>query len=323
MRYYPMIRILSICLIALPVNCICQSSPGARDHLAFVYSPVDNAILLYGGSITENDRYAWTADTWTWNAISWMNEEEAQPGNIASMAATAIEHNQTVIMFGGINPAKGDLAETWIWDGNSWEQHDGPGPGPRLSPGMCYDPVREVVVLFSGCAGNDYPVDTWEWNGSEWTLKSTEGPAAGLCRPALFYDHRREKTILFGGITPGSEYLSEMWEWDGLMWSPVDQGTSIPQGRANHLIAYDSARHRAVLFGGRSRDGILGDLWEWDGTQWHEIVIEGERPDNRELYGITYHPELRKVFLYGGREAFASPLPDCWSWDGIRWERVQ
>ena len=37
-------------------------------------------------------------------------------------------------------------------------------------------------------------------------------------------------------------------------------------------MAYDSARERIVLFGGRTdRSGDLNDTWEWDGRTWTRV----------------------------------------------------
>jgi hypothetical protein len=40
-------------------------------------------------------------------------------------------------------------------------------------------------------------------------------------------------------------------------------------------MAYDAARGRIVLYGGRARDNgqvrTLDDMWEWDGARWTRV----------------------------------------------------
>jgi hypothetical protein len=299
-----------------------QSTPGVRDHLALTFDRSTSKIFLYGGSATENGKYVWRADTWSWDGKEWLDLKDGTPGNITSMSAVYSQHNKSIVMFGGVNPDKGDLDETWEWKNNAWKLQNAKGPSKRLSPAMAYDPEGKTVILFSGCAGNNYPTDTWEWDESKWIKKSDTGPPEGLCRASLFYDPVRKKTLLFGGVTSGMVYSNQMWEWDGSLWKQVHQGDQVPPGRSNFQIAYDEKRKKAVLFGGHGKDGLLKDLWEWDGYNWNEIKYQGSSPGIREVYGIAYHPLLNKILFYGGRIAFAKALDDFWSWDGTVWEKI-
>ena len=49
------------------------------------------------------------------------------------------------------------------------------------------------------------------------------------------------------------------------------EGKTGPSVRAAHVMAYDSARQRVVLFGGGVGPDRLGDTWEWDGKQWVQV----------------------------------------------------
>ena len=48
-----------------------------------------------------------------------------------------------------------------------------------------------------------------------------------------------------------------------------------PAARAGHAMAYDVARQRVLLFGGRSVDGNLGDTWAWEGAFWTQVAETG------------------------------------------------
>ena len=64
-----------------------------------------------------------------------------------------------------------------------------------------------------------------------------------------------------------------------------------PSARGEHGIAYEEARERAVLFGGRAGGGTLqGDTWEWDGTDWIEVAETG--PDARSGHARAHDHRL-------------------------------
>lgn len=80
------------------------------------------------------------------------------------------------------------------------------------------------------------------------------------------------------------------------------------------VVAYDGARHRAVLFSGsRTR----GDTWEWDGAAWSLRATDG--PHAREGHAMVYDPVRRVVVLYGGYQYAVQTFSDTWEWDGAQW----
>ena len=80
--------------------------------------------------------------------------------------------------------------------------------------------------------------DTWEWDGENWTQYEDIGPAP-RSRPAMAYDSKRQRIILFGG-SAGSINFNNTWEWDEENWTQV-AGTG-PSALGGHAIAYDSRR---------------------------------------------------------------------------------
>src|SRR5437868_3547251 len=84
-----------------------------------------------------------------------------------------------------------------------------------------------------------------------WSLRSIQSAPPARSRHALAYDGHRGVTVLFGGAAAGNPVavLGDTWEWDGAVWTQRSSFT-VPPPRAYHSIAYDSQRHRVVLFGG-------------------------------------------------------------------------
>src|SRR5262245_30525319 len=118
--------------------------------------------------------------------------------------------------------------------GQPWTMAVG-GPPARLSHGMVYDSLRDVVVMVGGRHGSTLPSDTWEWDAhggggtGAWTLRGTGGPAARFGM-GLAYDSLRGRTVLFGG-TAGAVTLGDTWEWDGASWELHNSGPGAPPAR--------------------------------------------------------------------------------------------
>ena len=69
----------------------------------------------------------------------------------------------------------------------------------------------------------------------------------------MFYDSVRKKTVMFSGWQPGAGfYHPDQWEWDGIAqtWTKRALTGASRAPRFGASIVWDSARNRAVLFGG-------------------------------------------------------------------------
>jgi hypothetical protein len=160
---------------------------------------------------------------------------------------------------------------------------------------------------------------------------SSPGTRAGAY---MVYDAAHGQTLLFGGWTSqgaGAEhvYPDDLWAWDGSSWRKLEPvaNTPRPAGRDVPVLAYDAARDRVVMFGGRG-DGTgqpanwLTDVWEWDGARWYRITNTGMPQILHPVAG--YDPARRRVVVYGGglvngSGAFAGFSRTLWEWDGVRW----
>jgi hypothetical protein len=215
-----------------------------------------------------------------------------------------------------------------------------PGAGPHAVAGLTW--AREV---FSTGAAADIPATVSAADGSAMLAAAAAAwhrrPAAGATPQArgwhaMTYDAGRGRVVLFGGsVEPretcdvaGTHICSDTWEWDGYAWADVSPATS-PPGRSGHAMAYDAARGRVVLFGGRGHSrGACGssgtscaDTWEWDGTTWSERT-PAAGPSARSDTALTYDAVRGRIVLFGGGvfDGF-SPIRyrDTWEWDGKAW----
>jgi hypothetical protein len=148
--------------------------------------------------------------------------------------------------------------------------------------------------------------------------KHSPGPRT---MPAIAYDSKRHRAVLFGGVTQWNGkawvYDNSTWEWDGQDWYPMDTPIA-PTGRAHHAMAYDEQRGRVVLYGGENASGTLADLWEWDGTTWHRLCPVCN-PAARLGHKMLFNAEQKKIIVYGGWDGQTS-FAEAWTWDGEVWE---
>jgi hypothetical protein len=88
-------------------------------------------------------------------------------------------------------------------------------------------------------------------------------------------------------------------------------------------MAYDAARERVVLFGGRSmcvNAMALDDTWEWDGRRWEHRDARN-RPQPRWFHAMAFDWVRGRVLLFGGSDG-TTVYTDTWEWDGRDWRQV-
>src|SRR5262249_7477567 len=95
---------------------------------------------------------------------------------------------------------------------------------------------------------------------------------------------------------------------------------SWPLARYEHGLAYDSDRHRMVIFGGRNGSSALfDDAWEWDGArkQWFDRADAVGGPAERAGPAMAYDPVRKQTFPFGGWQPAGNVYANAqWEWDG-------
>jgi len=203
--------------------------------------------------------------------------------------------------------------------------------GYRAQQGVAYDAVRGCREFFGGqswdgCDSGFY-CSQWEsCRGAAWTKPVPSDPE-GDGNPALGYD----LPMVFAGGRGASVLATgtDLWEWNGSSWrrfvmsDPEGDGDPVP--RSNHAIAYDEARQRLVLFGGKatSNNANLDDTWESDFHSWKKVCTAAPcsttRPSARAGHQLVYDP-VRKVTILVGSQAATDAA--TWTWDGATWRSV-
>lgn len=248
--------------------------PAARELGGAAYDTQRKRIVLYGGMGLGNRENRF-GDTWEWDGKNWFPLKDTSVGVRDHHALAYDEARGKIVLFGGVKANDQLATETWEWDGRQWTQAATQGPGGRAHFPMVYDSVRRQIVLFGGLGeGYQKHNDTWAWDGKTWRHLSQEGPSRRT-HLNMAFDRQAGVIVLFGGLAGGNPTaaLADTWLWDGQQWKEIK--TTGPAKRSGHVMTYDMARGKIVLYGGGSWDGKVAttydDLWEWNGKQWMQL----------------------------------------------------
>lgn len=103
---------------------------------------------------------------------------------------------------------------------------------------MAFDVARQKCVLFGGydCTGGPCTTvpGTWEWDGVDWSLRSPTTTPGDRFGPAMAYDPRRGRVLLFGGTdcfpAPFCLVYADTWYYGAIIEviGPGHQGGGLP-----------------------------------------------------------------------------------------------
>jgi hypothetical protein len=101
-----------------------------------------------------------------------------------------------------------------------------------------------------------------------------------------------------------------------------------PSGRYETRMVWDTAIHRAILFGGLTgvdsgtqQQYDLGDTWEWTGSRWLQ-QFPAHSPSARAAESMVFDSARNRVVIFGGRQAKLN-LNDTWTFDGSDWAEIK
>jgi hypothetical protein len=254
-------------------------------------------------------------------------ELDRAPGPRAEHAMAYDPARRETVLVGG-RTSTGVAGDTWVLNATGWDPRTiGSGLSPRRGHAMAYHASLRRILLFGGRGpGEDeFLGDTWIWVGGAWQQGATSPAPPARSDHTVTYDSMRNVTVLFGGRRPGltagaHRRSDETWEWNGMGWE-LCTSKQAPPARWGHAAAYDSVRHKVVLFGGEGEDGLLDDFWEWDGLNWSQIPMAAT-PPARADHSLAFDEARARLVLFGGRGVSGS-LDDTWEWDGGGWRRIE
>jgi len=240
------------------------TAPSARTMVRAVFDAARGVVVMFGGY----DGTSYLDETWEWDGRDWALRTPAhKPPALGGHALAYDPGRERVVLFGGFDGFTSH-DETWEWDGTDWQDKTPPTkPAARWGMGFCFDIGRGVCLMFGGRLDGTgiFYNDTWTWNGGAWTRLSPPESPSERVGTSMVYDPTRDRIVLFGGLHYlGPPYeRGDTWEWDGATWLPRSFGPG-PAPRGRHVLEFDHATGRVVLFGGAEWIlTVLGDTWEY------------------------------------------------------------
>jgi hypothetical protein len=191
---------------------------------------------------------------------------------------------------------------------------------------MDYLAALNAVVVFGGVDGASNVLGDTRGlvQGQGWLAYLTLVAPPPRLNHTMARDTVRDRLVLFGGNNL-SNLFNDTWELrangSSVLWRSLAPANP-PPARDIHAMAYDSARQKFVLFGGRGiGNSVLADTWEYDPqtNAWSNVTPRNEGPVGRWNAAMVYDPTRARCVLLGGGQGFSRLLGDVWEWDGTRW----
>jgi len=286
-----------------------------------VYYSSLKSIILFGGA-TESKV---CGDTWSFSPGKWikLTDKEPSPRTFPSMASA----DDYILLFGGNAVLFGNatnpvhyLDDTWKFENGSWKKVEcDVHPEARSEAAIGYDPIRKRVVLFGGRQAGEKWIrsDSWEFDGENWNQMDVPGPTA-RSGAVMIFDLELKQLVLFGGnpvITKEKDYNGPMWAWDGIKWNPLSCNAPLV---FNSCMAYNSADHFILRFGGWDGEKRVSDTWIYKRNEWVKLHTKNA-PAARNHSIMVYNPLSNSFFLYGGHDG-DNVFGDMWTFKKRKWK---
>ncbi len=321
-------------------------SPSPRSSHATAYDSMRQRLVLFGG----NDASGLRNDTWAFDANGWTQlAPTASPPPTAGHAMAYDPGRDRVVLIGGSVSASGGSSvtmwefdgATWTlsvpgsepssfgrlvydeargellssngtglraWDGISWQSRDNSGLPAGASGQPIYDAGSQRVLLPHPRVGFNEEATVYAWAGNGWTLVGT--PITPLASQLRVYDVARQRVVALDVLSfSATRQLTNTWELEAMAWKLVALGP--PMGRANAAMAYDVARQRMVLYGGRANSDLY-ETWELADRQWF-LGSSGSGGTGRAGHTMVYDESRAVTVLLGGESQYASYVLE---WNG-------
>src|SRR5262249_39780596 len=140
--------------------------------------------------------------------------------------------------------------------------------------------------------------------GMQWKDRSipVNGPIQRTS-PAIAYDNKRGKLMLFGGYKSGdtNPYKQDIWQWAGMdaTWTSRTGLETKPPPPHPSARAADTVRDKLWLYSG-SGNGTLDDLWSWNRVDqtWTRVTpAGGTRPPAMAGHFMWYDRARDKLLV--------------------------
>jgi hypothetical protein len=310
--------------------------PSKRAGAAMTYDTRTNRAIMFGGASTMpcwdecdllNETYIYEAagDDWI------MVDPPTSPGarTNAAMAYDA-ESDRTILYAGFMSNENFAPQDTWSYDmsANTWTKMQTEGPSNRYGHSMVYDSESDRIIVFGGWNFGDNvgTNDTWayDYNNDAWSEVMTAVKPPGRNFPAMVYDSKADRVIMWGGDT-GNVQDTSVWvfNYNTSSWEER-KTTSGPTSRWLHEMSYDAKADRTILYGGytgsseQAPDFKLNssETWVYDyNLNTWTMQSPSVNPGAIFEFSQTYLQAANQLLLFGGVVDYENTSDKSWLYD--------
>jgi hypothetical protein len=249
-------------------------------------------------------------DIWT---VLQDSDEAPTPGEDCAIAY--VHPQGSVFLYGGKGDGDQNTSDLWRFAVSTrrWSRitSEGPTPPPREDHTLIFDEANGALVLYGGENGTASH-DTWVFDLAtrRWT-DITQAAAPYREDHTAVYDPKRQRMVVFGGRDEEGRPTDDTWALtldrsspEHGAWRRLLTGESVPSARSEHAAAYDPARHRLLIFGGRltHKRRYTHDVWalDLDGDRWTQLVAHGDGPLPIRQSVMGLNQRTRELVVFGG-----------------------
>ncbi len=209
-----------------------------------------------------------------------------------------------------------------------WAQHVIPTDAltGRFGHVSVFDATNDRLIVFGGRAESLSLNDVWAYDRSGyspgWHKLNPAGAApVGRLYSTAVYDAANQRMILFGGYS--NTRLNDLWALSltrgSETWTQLAPAGGPPAARYFHNMVLDSARSRAIMFGGVGNSGNLGDIWTLSLTTvnctWAALSTTGAGPSPRFGAQMVVDAPRDRLVIYSGDTSSGTPVNEVYTLD--------
>ena len=177
-------------------------------------------------------------------------------------------------------------------------------------------------------SGDAVTMGGWVELGQKATWTEMSPPSSPPCRAGLtlVYSPLDGTVLMWGGESDADTYPTAMWSYSpaSAAWTDITPPT-VPPGRRDHAMAYDTLRNRVYMLAGADASGCRDDMWAFTpaSNAWTQL-LPPDFPPARWAHSMAYVPGQDVVVLFGGWEGGTQAcLGDTWLYHPATdsWER--
>lgn len=184
-----------------------------------------------------------------------------------------------------------------------------------------YSSPNRTVALTYGLESGEPLTQLPTVSQDHWIYTQNLGEEVRAYHHGVVFDHNMGALINFPGRkeehVPIGTYIWRDGGWRELLPAAVSPGPP----RIGHTMAYDRARGRLVMFGGKKRQNfLLNDVWEFDGQTWEQITpANGVTPPASYGAQLVYDTTREEMLLLPGKIGLTQQHT-IYTWDGAIWQ---